>query len=105
MTAIARFKDLCLDANDPALLGPFWAGVLDRTWEPDEAGVDRLTGPTPQHTISINQAPEPKPVKHRVLSNTYGPGPAPGSRVVLPEGDDRRWTIMADPEDGEYCLF
>jgi predicted enzyme related to lactoylglutathione lyase len=24
---------------------------------------------------------------------------------VLPEGDDRHWTVMADPEDGEYCLF
>ena len=105
MDAIAKFKDLCIDANDPALLGRFWASVLDRTWEPDEAGEGRLTGPTPQHTIWINRVPEPKTVKHRVHLDIYGTGPAEGSRVVLPEGDDRRWTIMADPEGGEYCLF
>jgi hypothetical protein len=27
--AIAQFKDLCLDAGDPARLGAFWAAVLD----------------------------------------------------------------------------
>ncbi len=30
--AIARFKDLCLDAGDPARLGAFWAAVPGRTW-------------------------------------------------------------------------
>ena len=44
--AIARFKDLCVDAGDPGLLGPFWAAVLGRAW-----------------------------------------------------------TVMADPEDGEFCAF
>src|SRR5687767_13013044 len=85
----SRFKDLCIDANDPALLGRFWASVLDRTWEPDEAGEGRLTGPTPQHTIWINRVPELKTVKHRVHLDIYGTEPAEGSRVVLPEGDDR----------------
>jgi len=31
--AIARFKDLCLDAGDPARLGAFWAAVLGGTWQ------------------------------------------------------------------------
>jgi hypothetical protein len=105
MTAIARFKDLCLDANDPALLGRFWASVLDRTWEPDDAGEGRLVGRTPQHTLWINRVPEAKTVKHRVHFDVYGAGPAADSRVVLPEGGDRAWTVMADPEYGEYCLF
>ena len=34
--AIAQFKDLCLDADDPARLGVFWAGVLGRTWAAQE---------------------------------------------------------------------
>jgi hypothetical protein len=56
--AIARFKDLYIDADDPARLGGFWAEVLDRTWEPKEDGAGLVSGPTPQHTIWINQVPD-----------------------------------------------
>ena len=35
---IARFKDLCLDAGDPARLGSFWAAVLGRDWEAQANG-------------------------------------------------------------------
>jgi hypothetical protein len=28
--AMARFKDLCLDASDPSRLGAFWAAVPGR---------------------------------------------------------------------------
>src|SRR5690242_9149539 len=64
--AMARFKDLCLDAGDPAALGAFWAAVLHRTWQAQDNGDGLLTGPTPQHTIWVNQVPEPKAVKYRV---------------------------------------
>ena len=30
--AIAQFKDLAIDAGDPARLGAFWAAALGRTW-------------------------------------------------------------------------
>jgi glyoxalase superfamily protein len=107
--AIARFKKLCLDANEPSELGPFWAKILDRVWQPDAKGEGGLFGPTPQHTIWVNRVPEPKTVKHRVHLDMYAADLADlqalGSRVVLPEGDDRHWTVMADPEGGEYCAF
>jgi Glyoxalase-like domain len=64
--AIARFKDLCVDAGDPARLGPFWASLLGLAWEAQDDGDGVLTGPTPQHTIWVNRVPEPKTVKHRV---------------------------------------
>src|SRR6516165_11469804 len=69
--AIARFKDLCLDAGDPARLGAFWAAVLGRTWQAQDNGDGLLTGPTPQHTIWVNRVPEPKTVKHRVHLDIY----------------------------------
>ena len=28
-----------------------------------------------------------------------------GLPVLLPPGDDRRWTVMADPEGNEFCVF
>src|ERR1700728_2670058 len=106
--SIARFKDLCLDANDPDKLGPFWAGVLGLTWQLQEDGDGVLCGATPQHTVWINRVPEPKTVKNRVHFDVYtrqlADLTALGSTVVRPKGDGS-WTIMADPEGGEYCAF
>jgi hypothetical protein len=107
--ALARFKDLCMDATDPARLGEFWAEVLGRSWEPDGDGEGLLRGPTGRHTIWISRVPEPKTVKHRVHLDIYARRLADletlGSTVVRPAGDDRTWTVMADPEGGEYCAF
>ena len=63
---LATFKDLCLDAHDPVLVGEFWAGALGLELHRQEGGDTYLTGPTPQHTIWVNRVPEPKTVKHRV---------------------------------------
>jgi hypothetical protein len=103
---IARFKDLCLDAADPERLGAFWAAVLGRTWQAQEGGDGLLTGPAPQHTIWVNRVPEPKTVKHRVHLDIYARDlaglEALGATVVEPRA---RWTVMADPEGGEFCAF
>lgn len=64
--AIARYKDLCVDAGDPARLGGFWAAALGRTWEARDDGDGLLRGPTPQHAIWINRVPEARAVKQRV---------------------------------------
>jgi hypothetical protein len=107
--ALARFKKLCIDANDPVRLGQFWAAVLDRTWTAYDNGEGGLFGETQGHTIWFNRVPEPKTVKHRMHLDVYARSLADlealGSSVVLPEGDDRRWTVMADVEGGEYCAF
>jgi hypothetical protein len=63
--AIARFKKLCMDANDPARLGAFWAEALDRTWRPGERGEGGVFGTTPRHTIWFNLVPEGKPGEPR----------------------------------------
>jgi hypothetical protein len=107
--AMARFKDLCLDAGDPALLGGFWATVLGRTWEAQDNGDGLLMGPTPQHTIWVNRVPEPKTGKNRVHLDIYARDLADlealGATVVEPRHGTRTWTIMADPGGGEFCAF
>ena len=107
--ALAQFKDLAMDAVDPATLGVFWAAVLDRTWHAFDDGDGSLTGPTPQHTIWINRVPEAKSVKHRVHLDIFTEDltrlAARGATVVEPEHGTRNWTIMADPEGGEFCAF
>ena len=107
--AIARFKDLCLDATDPARLGTFWAAVLGRTWETKDDGDGRMTGPTPQHTIWVSRVPEAKTVKHRVHLDIFARDlaglEALGATIVEPQHGARTWTVMADPEGGEFCAF
>ncbi len=107
--AIARFKDLCLDAGDPARVGAFWAAVLGRTWQAQDNGDGLLTGPTPQHTIWVNRVPEPRSVKQRVHLDVYTTDLADlealGATVVEPRHGTRTWTVMADPEGGEFCAF
>jgi hypothetical protein len=107
--ATARFKDLCLDAGDPARLGAFWAAVLGRTWQAKDDGDGLLTGPTPQHTIWVSRVPEAKTVKHRVHLDIYARDlaglEALGATVVEPQHGERRWTVMADTEGGEFCAF
>jgi hypothetical protein len=107
--AVARFKDLCLDAGDPARLGAFWASVLGRTWEAQNGGDGLLTGRTPRHTIWVNRVPEAKTVKRRVHLDIYARDLADlqalGATVVEPRHGTRAWTVMADPEGGEFCAF
>jgi hypothetical protein len=103
---IARFKDLCLDAADVTRAGRFWGAVLDRTWKLQEDGDGVLLGPTPGHTIWVNGVPEPKAVKNRVHLDVYARSLASlealGATVVEPFP---HWTVMADPEGGEFCAF
>jgi hypothetical protein len=105
---IAEFKDICVDAGAPARVGPFWAEILGLTWRPSPDG-GRLTGPTPRQTIWVNEVSEPRTVKNRVHLDVYAERLADlvalGAAVVLPEGDDRHWTVMADPDGGEFCAF
>jgi predicted enzyme related to lactoylglutathione lyase len=106
---LARFKDLSLDVTDAGVLGPWWASVLGLEFVPDPGGVARLRGPTPTHTIWLDEVPEPKTVKHRVHLDIYALSlaelEAAGSTVVAPQRLGWNWTVMADPEQGEYCAF
>ena len=107
--AIALFKDLCLDAGDPARLGAFWAAVLGLTWESRDDGDGLLTGPTPQHTIWVNRVPEAKTVKQRVHLDIYAADltglEALGATIVEAQHGARTWTVMADPGGGVFCAF
>lgn len=105
--ALVTFKDLCIDANDaPALVG-FWSRALHLSGEifaDDGSGV--LRGDDPRQTVWINLVPEAKAVKDRVhfdLNATTFDDFA-GLRQ-LSETGDFPWTVFADPEGNEFCVF
>ncbi|HET9077907.1 MAG TPA: VOC family protein [Acidimicrobiales bacterium] len=106
--ALARFKDICVDSNDPAAAARFWSPVLDLPAEP--SGEDTvIRGATPGHTVWFNRVPEPKTVKNRVHLDIYarslGELEALGARVVDAHCGQGKWTVMADPEGSEFCAF
>ncbi|HEV7205906.1 MAG TPA: VOC family protein [Jatrophihabitans sp.] len=109
MTPRARFTKICLDAVAPDEVGRFWAAALDRTWQPDGNGEGGVYGAARHPVLWINRVDAPKSVKNRVHLDIYaeelGHLEALGATVLVPEGDDRRWTIMADPEGAEFCAF
>lgn len=109
MTATARFTKICHDAVDPGAVGRFWAAALDLTWQPAENGEGGVYGSGRHPVLWVNRVDGPKAVKNRVHLDLYaaelGDLEALGASVLVAEGDDRRWTIMADPEGAEFCAF
>jgi predicted enzyme related to lactoylglutathione lyase len=102
-----------MDTSDGEHLGRFWADVAGLSFQPgtvpgDEAG--NLTGADEGQGIAMCQVPEPRTVKHRVHLDVYAATiddlVARGATVLLPsEESGFRWTVMTDPEGGEFCAF
>jgi hypothetical protein len=103
---LARFKDLCLDAGDAARVGEFWSAALGLGFDAHRGSIVRLSGPAPQQTVWVNAVPEPKVVKNRMHLDVHT-----GSVEELVElgatvlDDSHQWTVMADPDGGEFCAF
>ena len=106
--ALARFTKISIDAVEPSVLGPFWAAVLGLRWDPTANGEGGVYDGQ-RAVLWLNRVPRPKQVKHRVHLDVYAADLADlqrlGSPVLLPQSDDRGWTVMADPEGGEFCAF
>jgi catechol 2,3-dioxygenase-like lactoylglutathione lyase family enzyme len=114
---IARFKELCLDVYDgpdgPSReLGRFWAAVTgcEHQVSADPRDPGDVIGAEEGMGIAICPVPEPKTVKHRVHLDIYARSVddlvARGASVLVPaEESGLRWTVMADPEGGEFCAF
>ena len=107
---IARWKDLCIDATDAHPMAQFWGALLSLQAELHDDGDAALRGATPEETIWINAVPEPRTVKQRVhLDLDVGSVEAVlalGATMVLPAAESGfRWSVLADPEGGELCVF
>ncbi len=104
--APARFKDLVIDATDAGLLGRFWAQAAGLRLSVKDHDDGVLTDGVDEHTIWVNAVPEPRVVKQRVhldlLATSPGDLETLGARI---EREYPGWTVMSDPEGGEFCAF
>ncbi len=103
--ALAAYKDFCLDAVDPLRLGTFWAAVLGLELAEAGEGDAVLHGPSPEHTVWINAVPEPKSAKNRVHLDVVGDVAEIVARGATVLDEQPRWTVMADVEGNEFCVF
>ena len=94
-----------MDAVEPRVLAQFWAETLGLHIE-DRHGNVLLTGTEPEHAIWVNQVPEPRTVKQRVHLDVHTDAiarlVAEGATVI---DTSQRWTVLTDPEGGEFCGF
>jgi catechol 2,3-dioxygenase-like lactoylglutathione lyase family enzyme len=112
--AVVRFKELCMDTSQAAdagdeTLGRFWAAVVGARFRPGPPCGD-VVGDEEYQGIALCPVPEVKTVKHRVHLDVYAGSTddlvALGARVQRPaEESGLRWTVMTDPEGGEFCCF
>jgi len=101
---VARFKDLCIDANASSPMVTFWSKVLGLTVPADNPTV--LLGDTPEKTVWINAVDDRRTAKNRVHLDVHTASiddlVAAGATV---QAEHPHWTVLTDPEGGEFCGF
>jgi hypothetical protein len=120
---MSRLKDICFDCADPWAQAHWWAPVLGyrvRAHTADELSALRrqgIAGPEGDPSIAVDPVdapgptfwftlvPEPKRVKNRVHVDVYGNVDALVAHGALAVDRQDRWTVMADPEGNEFCVF
>jgi Glyoxalase-like domain len=102
-----KLYELNVDAVDPDRMARWWAGVFgvepgndgrEFWWVPDVPGM-------PFEAMIFAPVPEPKTVKNRVHWDVYGDVDELLSRGAVRLVDQPRWTVLADPEGNEFCVF
>jgi hypothetical protein len=107
-----RMHGLVVDSADPAAQADWWGAVYDANVTHDNPGwstVDNVAG-MPILTMDFVPVPEPKTVKNRIHWDVSAASVEPlvdaGATVLRSNGDgDIGWTVMADPEGNEFCVF
>jgi hypothetical protein len=103
----SAFKDLVIDATDGPRMAQFWAAAIGLTAaENGPRGDAVLRGSIPEHTIWINQVPEPRTVKQRAHLDLHAGNVDELIKLgAWVDVERERWISMLDPEGGEFCAF
>jgi hypothetical protein len=100
--------ELVVDAVDHDRIGAWWADVfgveLKREEGKDWAWLEGVPG-MPFESWVFGNVPEPKTVKNRMHWDVYGDVAELEARGATRLWDMPRWTVLADPEGNEFCVF
>jgi hypothetical protein len=100
--------EVVVDCADPERLGQWWADVFDVELKSDEGKdwtwLEGVPG-FPMEAWVFGTVPEPKTVKNRVHWDLYGDVASFEARGATRLWNMPRWTVLADPEGNEFCVF
>lgn len=108
-----KLKSLVIDAADHVAISDWWAEVIGGDVTHDASGYSPLEDipGLPTEGFDFVPVPEPKTVKNRIHWDvtllegaTIDDLTALGATVLDPAGA-HVWTVMADPEGNEFCVF
>lgn len=108
-----KFKSLVIDCADHLAISDWWAGVIGGKVTHDDHGYSYLEEIPGLSTEGFDfvPVPEPKTVKNRIhwdvrllAGSSVDDLVAAGATILTPAGE-RSWTVMADPEGNEFCVF
>ena len=107
-----KFKSTVIDSADHVAISDWWAGVIggDVSHDDGYSPLENIPG-LPTEGFDFVPVPEPKTVKNRIHWDVrLLPGASVDDLVaaratILTPAGDRPWTVMADPEGNEFCVF
>ncbi|HEY2814983.1 MAG TPA: VOC family protein [Acidimicrobiales bacterium] len=120
---MGRLKDICFDCRDPWTLAHWWAETLGYRVRPHSDadlaqlradGIDRREDDPNIAVDPIDEkgpgfwfcrVPEPKVVKNRVHVDVMGDVDELVGRGASVVDRLAKWTVLADPEGNEFCVF
>ncbi len=114
----SRLDALCLDAEDPAGLALFWAGLLD--WHPDDDPIADAALHADDETgfrLVFVAAPQPKTTKNQAHLDLTSATAATQQETVtraldlgarhidIGQRPEEEHVVLADPEGNEFCVI
>ena len=105
-----RVHGIVVDSADPAPVAQWWADALEAEVTDNAehgGGWSTVLGATddPVLTMDFVPVPEPKTVKNRLHWDVVGTVEEFLDRGATHLWDRPRWTVLADPEGNEFCVF
>ena len=102
-----RTCELIVDSVDPPAITAWWGDVLGVTPSNEGQPWWWLEGvpDMPFNWFVFQPVPEPKTVKNRIHWDVYGDAEQLVAKGATHLWDRPRWTVLADPEGNEFCVF
>jgi hypothetical protein len=106
-------KDIVVDAADHDAIATWWGGVWGGNVTNDDSRYSYIADiPNARFDVDFVPVPEPKTVKNRIHWDVTLNGGvtlddlvAAGAVLLRAQDDQIGWTVMADPEGNEFCVF